>query len=284
MENFILSGFSDEIDASIDVQFDHLQKLGIHYFEPRGIDGKNISDLTFAETKELKQKMDNSGIKASSIGSPIGKIKITDAFEPHLEKVKRVLEVANMLETNYIRIFSFYLPQEEKAENYRDAVMERMFKMAELAQEAGIILLHENEKGIYGDIADRCLDLLKTVESPSLRAVFDPANFIQCGQKVYPEAFDLLLPYIAYIHIKDATADGQVVPAGMGIGKIEDLLLALKKVNYHGFLSLEPHLGNFVGFSALENGEDSKKETSTPEKFTIAYQSLMKILERVNQE
>ena len=72
MENFILSGFSDEIDASIDVQFDHLQKLGIHYFEPRGIDGKNISDLTFAETKELKQKMDNSGIKASSIGSPIG--------------------------------------------------------------------------------------------------------------------------------------------------------------------------------------------------------------------
>ena len=80
-----ISGFSDEIAKEIDVQFEVLNKLNIGYFEPRGIDGKNISALSEEEALQLKEKMDACGIKVSSIGSPIGKIKLDAPFEPHFE-------------------------------------------------------------------------------------------------------------------------------------------------------------------------------------------------------
>ena len=146
MSKFTLSGFSDEIDEKIVVQFEHLNKLGISYFEPRGINGVNISDIDDTQLDELKQNMKKYSIKVSSIGSPIGKIGINDPFEPHLEKLKRVIYIAKKLDTKYIRIFSFFIPKDEDPAKYRDEVMSRMKKMCELAEEENVILLHENEK------------------------------------------------------------------------------------------------------------------------------------------
>lgn len=281
--NFIISGFSDEIDEQVTKQFAHLNKLGIAYFEPRGIDGANIADLDDGQVLELKQKMEQYGIKASSIGSPIGKIKITDDFEAHLEKLKRVIRTAKLLGTKYIRVFSFFMPQDADYAPYKAEVLRRMKAMTALAEAEGVILLHENEKEIYGDTAPRCLEIIEAVNSPALRCVFDPANFIQCGQDTYPAAFDLLKPYIVYMHIKDALPDGEVVPAGYGAGNLEAILRALNDNGYNGFLSLEPHLGSFTGLANLENSDEMLKLTkSTPEKFTLAYESLKTILERMN--
>lgn len=279
MLNYTISGFSDEIDTMIDVQFAHLNKLKIGYFEPRGIDGTNISDLDDAQCAALAEKMKKFGIKASSIGSPIGKIGINDDFDAHMQKLARTIEIAKKLGARYIRVFSFYIPEGESAEDYRDEVMRRMKAMCELAEREDVVLLHENEKGIYGDIAPRCVDILKTVNSKHLRAVFDPANFVQCGQKTYPDAFDMLAPYIEYMHIKDACADGSVVPAGSGDGKVGDILKALSDKNYTGFLSLEPHLGSFEGLGALEQDDKmTKLSKSSAEKFTLAYESLMNLI------
>lgn len=160
--------------------------------------------------------------------------------------------------------------------------MRRMKEMCRIAEREDIILLHENEKDIYGDTAPRCLDILQTVASKNLRAVFDPANFVQCGQKTYPEAYEMLKPYIEYMHIKDALENGDVVPAGMGIGSVYEILKALSEAGYNGFLSLEPHLGSFTGLDALETDDKmTKLEKSSAEKFTLAYESLMKITERI---
>ena len=126
MLTYNITGFSDEIDSDIIKQFEHINKLGIEYFEPRGINGKNISDLTIDEAKELKETMNKYGIKASSIGSPIGKIGIGDPFEPHLEKLAHTIEIAKILGTGYIRVFSFFIPKDEDPANYRDEVMTRM--------------------------------------------------------------------------------------------------------------------------------------------------------------
>ena len=255
----------------------------IAYFEPRGIDGANIADLDDGQVLELKQKMEQYGIKASSIGSPIGKIKITDDFEAHLKKLKRVIRTAKLLGTKYIRVFSFFMPQDADYAPYKAEVLRRMKAMTALAEAEGMILLHENEKEIYGDTAPRCLEIIEAVNSPALRCVFDPANFIQCGQDTYPAAFELLKPYIVYMHIKDALPDGEVVPAGYGAGNLEAILRALNDNGYNGFLSLEPHLGSFTGLANLENSDEMLKLTkSTPEKFTLAYESLKTILERMN--
>lgn len=279
MLNYTISGFSDEIDKMVDVQFAHLNKLGIGWFEPRGIDGKNISDLDDADCAALAEKMKKYGIRVSSIGSPIGKIGIRDDFDAHMEKLARTIKIAKKLGARYIRVFSFYIPEGEEPETYRDEVMRRMKAMCALAEHEDIVLLHENEKGIYGDIAPRCADILKTVNSERLRAVFDPANFVQCGQKTFPDAFDMLAPYVEYMHIKDALADGSVVPAGMGEGRVSDILKALADRNYTGFLSLEPHLGSFEGLGALEqDNKMTKLAKSSAEKFTLAYDSLMNLI------
>ncbi|MBQ8816074.1 MAG: sugar phosphate isomerase/epimerase [Lachnospiraceae bacterium] len=278
-----ISGFSDEISENTDIQFEVLNKLNIGYFEPRGIDGKNISTLTDEEVTALKEKMDRHGIKASSIGSPIGKMKLEEDFEPHFEKFVRVVRIAQMLGAKYIRMFSFYHESGEVwTDEEREAVMSRLRRMIAYAKEQNVVLLHENEKDIYGDTADRCLDLMKELSCEHFKAVFDPANFVQSNQDTR-YAYDILKDYIAYVHIKDAMkADGRVVPAGAGDGNVEYVLGNLFEKGYDGFVSLEPHLGSFEGLADLELDDKMEKLPKGGEgTFTLAHRALCEILERV---
>ncbi|MBR4059885.1 MAG: sugar phosphate isomerase/epimerase [Lachnospiraceae bacterium] len=278
-----ISGFSDEIEKSIDVQFEVLNKLNIKYFEVRGVDGKNISTLSDEEVLTLKSKMEQYGIKVSSIGSPIGKIKIEEDFAPHFEVFKHVVNIAKTLGTKYIRMFSFYHEGgDEWTAEEREEVLARLRQMIAYAKEQGVILLHENEKGIYGDTADRCIDVMKELGCEHFRAVFDPANFVQCGQDTR-YAFDNLKEYVEYMHIKDARfEDGKVVPAGMGDGNVAYVLKELFENGYQGFLSLEPHLGSFEGLAALELDDKMEGLPKGGEgTFTLAYRALCDILEEI---
>jgi sugar phosphate isomerase/epimerase len=286
MSRFILSAFADEIDPRLDVQMDVLEQHGISYIEMRGVGGKNITEYSPEEVREIKKQLDDRGFRISAIGSPIGKIGITDDFGPHLELFKRTLEIAKILETRYIRMFSFYIPEGEKPEKYRDEVMDRWRQFLEAAEGTGIMLLHENEKGIYGDTPQRCLDLVKAMDSANLKLIFDPANFIQCDVVTYPEAYELLKEYIVYMHIKDAVySDHHVVPAGQGDGRVKDILERLYKSGFDGFLSIEPHLWNFVGFAELENRKiEASTEDSGPEKFAIAAYALKKMIREITGE
>jgi len=266
MSKIILSGFADEIDKNLTVQMNVMESLGIHHIEMRGVNGKNLCDCTLEEAKEIKAQMDARGFKLSAIGSPIGKIKITDPFEPHLEQFKHVLDLADLFGTKYIRLFSFYMPKDEDPAIYRDEVMNRMAQFVKTAEGRGITLLHENEKGIYGDIADRCLDIIKTIDSPILRVTFDPANFAQCDEEVYPHAYEQLAPYLTYMHIKDANySDHRVVAPGEGDGRVLDVLTALAQKGYEGFLSLEPHLCKFTGFTDLESDAETLDKAAESE-------------------
>lgn len=247
---FILSAFADEASANISEQIVAMKRNDITHLEIRGVDGTNIADLTNEKAKEVREKLDASGITVWSLGSPYGKIGINDDFAPHLDKFKHGLELADILGAKNIRMFSFYVPSGNEAE-YRDKVMERLAQFIEAAKGTDITLCHENEKGIYGDMACRCEEIHKTF--PQLKAVFDPANFVQCGQDT-KEAWEKLHPYVTYMHIKDALADGSVVPAGKGIGNLPYLLSQYKG----SVLTLEPHLSVFDGFDKLETEEKTK--------------------------
>lgn len=250
MAEFLLSAFADEGGKTIEEQIKALKDNGLTHIEPRGINGVNISDYTPEMAKELSKILDDNGIGISAIGSPFGKIKITDDFEPHFEKFKRTVENACILGAKNIRMFSFYFEGDAFAQ-YRDEVMERLLKFCDYSLKSGIWCCHENEKGIYGDNAERCLDILTTLKG-KIKGVFDPANFIQCGVDILP-AYEMLKDYIEYLHIKDARkTDGFVVPCGCGDGCIPELLKRFKQKEGKRFLTLEPHLMVFDGLKDLE--------------------------------
>ena len=239
-----LAAFADEASFSLDGQITAMQKNGIGLLEIRGVDGENIGELSVEKAHDIRHRLDDSGISVWSLGSPYGKINIGDDFEAHLDSFKRKLETADILNAHHIRLFSFYGAAEI------DEVLPKLEKFIDAAKGTGIVLCHENEKGIFGDTADKCLELHKAL--PGLKAVFDPANFIQCGQDTV-KAWELLSPYVEYMHIKDALPDGSVVPAGKGAGNISHLL-----ERYKGeVLTVEPHLSVFSGFDKLEKEKHS---------------------------
>lgn len=279
LKNCTITGFADEINKNMDTQIALLNQLGVKWIEFRSGDGINVADYTLDQAKALKEKLDANGIKISAIGSPIGKIGIEDDFEPHLEKLAHVIEIAKILETDKIRMFSFFMPKEAADVSvYRDEVFRRTKAMIELAKQHNIILLHENEKGIYGDNGPRCLELMKEFFCDNYRCTFDFANFVQCGQDPL-EAYEMLAPYVTYVHVKDARNDDHmVVPAGQGDGKLKEVFALLDKAGYEGFLSLEPHLTNFIGLQNLEKDVQKRDRDDGENAFCQAYDALVGLL------
>jgi sugar phosphate isomerase/epimerase len=199
--------------------------------------------------------VDAAGVRVSAIGSPIGKIPVGAPLSPELDRMRRIADVAAELGTTIVRVFSFFIPVGESPDRYRGQVIDRMGALARIAEERGLVLAHENEKEIYGDVPERCADLITAVGSPALRATFDPANFVQCGVRPFA-AYALLRPDVVYLQVKDAlAATGEVVPAGQGDGELRETLAALRDSGFAVFMSLEPHLaraGRFGGFSGPE--------------------------------
>ena len=278
LENCPVSCFADEIDLSVDKQIALMEELGIRWVEFRSGDGKGVADYTGPEAETLMRRLEEKRIRISAVGSPIGKILVTDDFEPHLERLAHLARLAKIWDTPYVRCFSFFIPQGGEPEKFRDEVFRRMDRMVELAAKENLILLHENEKEIYGDVASRCLDLMEHFAGDNLKATFDFANFVQCGQDT-AEAYEMLEKYIAYVHVKDAlSGSGQVVPAGQGDGHLKEIFTELDRTGYRGFLSLEPHLADFAGLAGLENNAAKRGRTDTEAAFVTAYEALEDLL------
>jgi sugar phosphate isomerase/epimerase len=197
-----LSGFADEISDDFTEQCQVAAGLGLQFIEVRSAWGINILDLDAQQLATVRQTLADHGLAVSSIGSPIGKIPIDEDFEPHLQRARHAGEVANLLGAGFIRIFSFFIRDGSDPDDHRDEVLRRMTALAEVATDAGVIMLHENEKEIYGDIPRRCLDIVTSVDSPNLRLAWDPANFVQVGVRPFTEGYADLRPHVAYVQIK----------------------------------------------------------------------------------
>jgi 3-dehydroshikimate dehydratase len=248
-----LAAFADEISPDLNEQIRALLDNGVGHIELRGAYEKNVLDFDKNLRAEVKNKLAENDLRVLCIASPIGKVRIDEPWERHFERFKIAVELAEYYSAKFIRIFSYYPPQKgQDMHPHRAEVLRRMRAKVDYIKTRDIVLLHENEKEIYGAHGKDCVDLLQAVDSPKLRSAFDFANFIQ--EKEHPlDNWPALKPYTVHIHVKDAQfADGKVVPAGQGDGQIEPILVDLYKSGYTGFLSLEPHLkaaGQFDGFS-----------------------------------
>ena len=283
MAKFILSAFADEAADNLNDQITALQQEQIHWVELRGVNGKNCAQLTLEEADQICKQLHLGGIEVFALGSPYGKIPINKPFAPHLELFRHGLAICKRLQCHRIRMFSFYIPAGDTPQAWRSEVLARLSAMLDEAEAAGIQLVHENEKDIYGDTDDRCLDILNALGG-RLGFAFDPANFIQSS--VWPEqAFEKQHDRITYMHIKDALMeDGAVVRAGYGDGHVSELLRRLNlERESEIILSVEPHLMVFNGLKALQEELPKNHEAYTDQRsaFHAACKALKNLLEEV---
>ena len=285
-KKIIISGFADEIDPQLDVQLKVVKELGMEYICFRAADGKGVAEYTVDEVKEnILPRLNAAGVKVSSLGSPIGKIDIDDeaAYAKQLEQLDTRCRLCNLLDCKYIRMFSFWMLNKNPDE-WKDEVLKKLRGFADIAAKYGVVLIHENEKDIYGDIGSRCKTILDELASPNFKAAFDFANFVQCGENT-EECWELLKEHVAYIHIKDAVAGkNENVVCATGDGKIPEILAkAIKEDGYEGFLTLEPHLVLFTTLQSLEVVDATEvisenKAKDGAEGYAMQYNALKNVL------
>jgi sugar phosphate isomerase/epimerase len=266
-----LSGFGDEIDKDPAVQVAVLQALGANHIEVRSAWGTNIVEMSDEQLDRLAELFVEKEMGVSAIASPIGKVDIGLPVEHEVARLGRAIVAAQKLNCRYIRIFSFFYDKGTDPAIIRDDVITRMRALADAAEQAGVVLLHENEKGIYGDTPDRVLDIIESVGSPALKLAWDPANFVQVGVKPFAEGYRKLRPHIEYFQVKDALAGtSAVTPAGEGDGELLETVEALRDDGYQGFASLEPHLTGAFGLGGF----------SGPAAFGVAARAFARVTEQ----
>jgi 3-dehydroshikimate dehydratase len=277
---FILSAFADEISPDPREQVSVLKSCNVRHIEFRSIHGTNVLALSDEQIREFKKLLEGEGFKLSAVGSPVGKVAVDSPFEPHLDKLKRAVELCGVFGTPNVRVFSYYPPGNDANfdpanwPRYRDEVMRRMSAMAQLAAASKVTLFHENEHRIYGDSPDRVRDIFTTVNSPALRAAYDAANYVY-GNFDPVEGWEKTKEFTAHFHIKDWKRNWretggreQGVLAGHGDGNIPYSTKAAVQTGYKGFATLEPHL----------RGGGPTGGVTGPDLFPVAVEAFRKIL------
>ncbi len=280
MKWYTYAGFADEIDMDIRAQIEGFENIGMRHIELRGVNGKNIAEVTEAEAVEIKKLFDEKGFGVSAIGSPVGKTEVSAPNGPEVEKLRHIIRLAGIFETKYIRVFSPFLPEGDDPKQYRDVVMRRMQEYVDAAKGADVLLLHENEGGyIYGQAPENCLDIIETIGSPQLQVIFDPGNFVYAGFDALG-AYHILKPYIEHVHIKDSAGKDSVVPVGEGKVQYVEILQELKKRNRHFYLVHEPHLADCAALAAVDNNNFKKMEGTPTALFSLAYTNFERIMQK----
>ena len=267
-----LCAFADEAGSSLQAQIDALHRNGIGLLEIRTVDSVNIGDMTLERAEEVAAILKENNLKVWSLGSPMGKVSLDEDFdfEAYLPKVEHMCKLANIFGADKIRMFSFF-----NAYDKADQVVAYLKRMVEVAAKYGVKLCHENEKSIYGDTLERVQELMDKV--PGLKFVYDPANYLQCGESS-AVTLPALHDKVEYFHIKDVIAETQeLVPAGVGDGDIPKLV---EMIEGDQVLTLEPHLAIFDGYATIDDEEMKNRFhfESNDEAFDYAVTALKGIL------
>lgn len=267
-----LSAFSDEAGVSLQEQIDALHRNNIGLMEIRTVDGESIAKITEEKAKTIAATLKENGISVWSIGSPLGKVHLNEEFDLSalLELTHHLCKLANIFETDKIRMFSFYSAYDKK-----ELVFDYLRQMQKIAEGYGVQLCHENEKDIYGDVVSRVQELMENV--PGLKYVYDPANYLQCGE-ASANSLPALHATTEYFHIKDVISETQeLVPAGCGDGNIAKLI---EMIEGDKVMTLEPHLKVFDGYASFDKEAMKNKFhfSSNTEAFDAAVSALKGLL------
>lgn len=218
----ILSGFADEAanQKTAEQQFSAFAAMGLQYYSLRFIDVgegiKNVMKLTKREVQKIRHLEDEYGLNVSSIGSPIGKVKLLDVndktknefvpFKKYLSKdVARVCDLAHAFETKLIRGFSFYHPRGSDPWEHVPQVVDQLGQIVEMCHRSDLTFGLEIEANLVGQTGELLAEIHRQVNHPAMVLIFDAANVL-CQGNTPGEVFEQYLamkPALGWLHIKD---------------------------------------------------------------------------------
>ncbi|WP_040158882.1 sugar phosphate isomerase/epimerase family protein [Nigerium massiliense] len=238
-----LSGFVDEAAPTLRGQVRLAQAADLDAIELRLALGRPVLRWDDRTVERAASLVAAAGLGVSCVATGLGKQEPGLTPRAMLDDFQRACDVAHKVGCRNIRAFSFRVP-EGTEDRYAPLVTDRLGELTTLSEGADVVLLLENEKGTVGSSPERCAAIASDISSERFRLIFDPANFVQCGHRPATDAYPLLRPWVAALHVKDADAHtGRVVPAGQGDGQLPELIAALKADGFDGTASIEPHLG-----------------------------------------
>jgi sugar phosphate isomerase/epimerase len=163
-------------------------------------------------------------------------------------------------------------------EEWRDEVVARLQVLAEMAEDGGVTLVHENCNGWGGLGAAQSLELLERVDSPALKLLWDTGNPVSHDQDPW-EYYDAVKEHVVYVHIKDGVKeDGGMTYTypGEGAGCVEDVLSDLIGRGYQDGVSIEPHLA-----AVVHEGKAASAAESAYDRYVEYGRRLMKLVGRL---
>lgn len=241
-----LGVITDEVSSHLDEALDWCVEQNLKHVEIRMVDGVNIMNLTEQQVEKLYHKVTERGLFVSAISSPLFKCLLDqhrpldtgDQFgveeldvEAHQQMVHTAIRYAQILQTNFIRVFSFW--REENPQRHKDEIVQHLSRAAAVAKQAGVVLLLENEHSCNGGYATEVAELVRAVNSPTLQVLWDPGNEERWSPS-YPEGYEQVKEFVKHFHLKHWYVAKGKEPL---ISQLE----ALRQDRYDGLYVIETH-------------------------------------------
>jgi L-ribulose-5-phosphate 3-epimerase len=253
-----LGVLTDEVSSHLSEALDWAAANRLAHVEIRMVDGRNVMDLNDTELGVIRKEAESRGLFISGIASPVFKCALDpsrpvasgDTFgakeedvQAHYRKLDRAMEIAKILGTTRIRIFSFWREKDPAA--HEADIVNHLRAAAAKAEAKGVILLLENEPSCNGGYAQEVGSLVRLAASPALKVLWDPGNEAYGGRSAFPEGYNAVKDVFGHVHLKDAfvQADGKprCVPIGSGAVPFAGQIAALERDGYQGLYTIETH-------------------------------------------
>lgn len=216
--------------------------LGFDGIEIRGL-GNDIfavqaQPFTEAQLPNTIKKLASLHIEIPCLSSGCC-LKYADKIEENIAEITQYILLAKKLGTPYIRVLADREPAPE-GEVDDEVVLSTLRRLIPIAEENGVTLLLETN-GVYADTA-RLRELLNHAASDNVAALWDIHHPYRFAGETPGKTVQNLGAYIRYVHAKDSVVvDGKVQYRMMGEGDlpIDDIMRALRSINYEGYISLE---------------------------------------------
>ena len=276
------TGISDEAGQAIDVQIKAHRELGWTHLELRLVDGENLTAVSDEKFDEVYEKVTAADMGVSCFGSALANWARPITCDPQIDvdDLARAIPRMQKFGTQFIRVMSYPNDKDNPLSDsaWRDEAVKRIKVWARMAEDAGIILAHENCSGWGGQSAEHSNILLGEVDSPALKVVFDTGNPVTYGQDPW-DYYQTVAKDIVYVHIKDAKkVDGEDVYTycGEGDGCVKEIVGDLLAKGYTGGLSIEPHLA-----AVIHTGESTDDVAELYNSYVEYGRRLMQVVEEV---